>query len=231
MNTPLVDSHCHLDLYADYERVFAAARNSAAEFLAVTTTPLAWEQNRQLAAGSANIQVGLGLHPQLVGQPVADVAAFARAIEASRFVGEVGLDAGPRHYKTFNEQRTVFAEILRLCARFPGKVLSIHCVRAFKEIFALLDEHWSPPCGTLIFHWFSGTCADARRATERGCFFSINPLMANKDSAHRLLVEIPLDRLLTETDGPFTENVSQAPRQPGDVQSALELIASAKDLS
>lgn len=231
MNAPLVDAHCHLDLYADYEQTFAAARGSGVDFIAVTTTPLAWEQNRRLAADSANIQVALGLHPQLVGQPVADMNAFARAIEVSRFVGEVGLDAGPKHYKTFDQQRGVFGEILQLCTRFPGKVISIHCVRAFRQMFALLENCWSPQNGTLIFHWFSGTSADARRATELGCFFSINPQMSGKEGVHRMLREIPLGRLLTETDGPFTVNSAQLPRQPGDVLDAIEMIAVARELA
>src|SRR5207237_564435 len=84
-------------------------------------------------------------------------------------LGEVGLDASPRYYKSLDAQREVFAEILVLCAATPKKVLSVHCVRAFKDMFALLDAHWGAAAGSLVFHWFSGSVSDARRAVERGC--------------------------------------------------------------
>jgi TatD DNase family protein len=231
MRIPLVDYHCHLDLYRDHESAFAAARNSDVEIFAVTTTPLAWERNCKLAAGSANVRIGLGLHPHLVGTPSADVGAFERLAPGARFIGEIGLDAGPKWYKSFDLQREIFANTIRLCVDYPRKVLSIHCVRAHRDLFSVLDKHWSDDAGTLILHWFSGSLSEAKRALEHGCFFSVNSEMIRRPQGIRLIKSLPIERLLTETDGPFIADSGGNAFRPADVHDTVKAIASAKDRS
>jgi TatD DNase family protein len=231
MTAPLVDYHCHLDLYADHQGVFRAARASGTQIFAVTTTPLAWARNNQLRGVAPNVRIGLGLHPQLINKPLADLNAFAALVEEACFIGEVGLDAGPRYYKSMDAQQGAFSEVLRLCAAGLPKILSLHCIRAYPQLLALIDRHWHDGAGTLVLHWFSGSVADAKRAVERGCYFSVNADMESSASGSQALQHVPLDRILTETDGPFTEGLSGGPRNPGDVMSALRLIARVKNLS
>ncbi len=221
----MVDFHCHLDLYPEHERVFAAARGSGVELLAVTTTPRASAHNLELAAGTPTIRVGLGLHPQLVGQPVADLPMFKRLASKTHYIGEIGLDASPQYYRSFQAQRETFAAVLQACVRSAPKVLSIHCVRAHRELFRLLEAHWSPDAGTPVLHWFSGGPAEARRAINLGCWFSINPAMGRSESAACVLKSLPIERLLTETDGPFVSDHSGRVLQPGEVLGSVELIA------
>jgi TatD DNase family protein len=227
---PLVDYHCHLDLYGDHEAVFNVARASGAEIFAVTTTPHAWARNNELKRGAPNIRIGLGLHPQLTGKTLADLNEFRALVKDARFIGEVGLDAGPAYYKSFDNQQSTFSEVLRLCAAAAPKILSLHCVRAYKQLFELVDCHWHERAGTLVLHWFSGTVADAKRALERGCYFSINPAMASSATGSRVLENLPIDRLLTETDGPFTKSSPKTARSPGDVISAVRFIARVKNV-
>jgi TatD DNase family protein len=228
---PLVDYHCHLDLYRDPKNVFAATGLRDVEILAVTTTPLAWKHNCDFARNTPNVRIGLGLHPQLIGQAVADIEAFAKLIPHARFIGEVGLDAGPRYYKSLDKQQSILGDVLELCVAHGPKIVSMHCVRAFKQVFALLDAHWQPDAGTIVLHWFSGSRSDVKKAVQRGCFFSINAQMESSPNGRRAVLEIPIERMLTETDGPFTERSASEPRLPGDVSSAIQLIASLKHLS
>jgi TatD DNase family protein len=230
MTNPLVDYHCHLDLYGDHEVVFGAARTSGAEIFAVTTTPLAWARNNELSGGAPNLRIGLGLHPQLIGKPVADLKVFSELVKDARFIGEVGLDAGPIYYKSLEAQKDSFSEVLRLCAAAAPKILSLHCVRAHKQLFDLIDRHWHDSAGTLVLHWFSGGQIDAKRALERGCYFSINPATESSATGSRVLEILPIDRLLTETDGPFTTSSPKTPRSPGDVMSAVRFIARIKKM-
>jgi TatD DNase family protein len=74
MHQPLLDFHCHLDLYRDHEAVYQKFRGEQVEILAVTTTPRAWTKNLELAAGASNIRVALGLHPQLVAEGVEETS-------------------------------------------------------------------------------------------------------------------------------------------------------------
>ena len=226
----MVDFHCHLDLLPDPQRAFADASNSGVELLSVTTTPLAWPRNRELATGAENIRVGLGFHPQLVGEKVADIAAFERAAPEARYIGEVGLDAGPRYYRLFTEQQRLFQRVLEICVGSGRKILSIHSVRAARQVLDFLERFFPASAGTPVMHWFTGSVSEARRAVAFGCFFSINPRMALSKSGASVLREIPLNRLLTESDAPFAEAATGAPSRPGDVIGAVDWIAKEKRL-
>lgn len=100
-----VDFHCHVDLYKDHAGLIAECDRAGVATLAVTTTPKAWPRNRDLAARSAHVRVALGLHPQLVGERAGELPLFERHLPEARYVGEVGLDAGPRFYRSFAELR------------------------------------------------------------------------------------------------------------------------------
>src|SRR5690348_7919218 len=133
MHQPLVDFHCHLDLYRDHEAIFQKCRRDQVEILSVTTTPRAWAKNLELTAGAPNIRIGLGLHPQLVAEGMDEFLLFQKLLPETKYVGEVGLDASPRFYKSFETQKKMFEGVLRSCAREGGKILSIHSVRCAGE--------------------------------------------------------------------------------------------------
>ena len=228
MRPEYVDFHTHLDLYPDLREAIAACNRRRTATLTVTTTPKAFERNRALADGSGFVRVGLGLHPQLVAERSAEIALFEKLLPQSRYIGEVGLDAGPRHYRSIELQKSIFERILRMCAREGEKILSIHSVRAAKLVLDLLEHHFPQNKGTAVLHWFSGSVGQARRAVALGCYFSVNEWMLASQNGKRILREIPDDRLLTETDGPFVERDGQ-PIAAGDVLRAIEEIAVAKE--
>lgn len=73
-------------------------------------------------------------------------------------------------------------------------------------------------------HWFTGTPSELRRAIDLGCFFSVNHAMLDGDRRKSVVAAIPLKRMLTETDGPFTK-ISGRPSMPGDVASTVTMLA------
>ena len=224
-NPLLVDYHCHLDLYPNYKEQFSNCVVNRIATLAVTTTPLAWPKNKELAANSPMVRVGLGIHPHLVGQNSSELSLFEKHLSETHFVGEVGLDAGPAYYKNYRQQKIVFETIVRLCAQSDGKILSVHAVRAARDILDLIETHLAGTRNRIVLHWFSGSVAEARRAVELGCYFSINGAMLLKPTATALLANIPRQRLLTETDGPFTKMGSR-PTEPTDVGQTTAQLAS-----
>lgn len=219
----LVDFHCHLDLYPDFENLVSQKEQAQVYTLAVTTTPRAWERNRDLTSGNEYVKAALGLHPQLVGQFEHELALWKRYLSETRFVGEVGLDAGPGYFKTLPAQIRVFKQMAAACAEAGGKVLTVHSVRAAKEVLDVLSDTGVFERNQVVLHWFTGSLAEARRAVSLGCYFSINEQMLLNDRGHTLLGLIPRSKLLTETDVPFTR-AGNVPRQPGDVQSCLRRI-------
>ena len=224
MKPDYVDFHTHLDLYPDVAGAIAACDRRRAATLTVTTTPKAFTRNRELADVGGFVRVGLGLHPQLVAHRSEEVVLFEKLLRRSRYVGEVGLDAGPRHYRSLELQKSVFERIRRLCAEQGGKILSVHSTRAATPVLDLLEEHLPLDRGRAVLHWFCGSVTEARRAAALGCYFSVNERMLASPNGRRLLREIPADRLLTETDGPFIEREGK-PIAAGDVLRSVQGIA------
>ena len=219
-----VDFHCHLDLYNDHEALISECDRERVSTLAVTTTPRAWPRNRELAAAAQHVRVALGLHPQLVAEREAELAIFERYLADARYVGEVGLDAGPRFYASFPAQERVFERVLRACAEQGGKILTVHSVRATAKVLGHIERALPADRGRVVLHWYTGTAAEARRAAALGCYFSINAEMLRSPKHRKLVGELPADRLLTETDGPFVERHGR-PARPRDVAGTVAELA------
>lgn len=221
VTTGLVDFHCHLDLYPDHETAVREADEAGVFTLAVTTTPRAWPRNHELAQRTKHVRAALGLHPQLVAEREAEIALWDDYLSETRYVGEVGLDAGPRYYKSMEAQQRVFQHILRRCAGAGDKIITVHSVRAVRAVLEHVEAFLPRSRGKVVMHWFTGTKSEARRAMDLGCYFSINAAMLASERHLTMVQAIPLDRLLTETDGPFTRTEDR-PSKPSDVASVVE---------
>ena len=225
--TTAVDLHCHLDLYPDHAAAIARAEAARVYTLAVTTTPKAWLRNQALTRDTRFVRAALGLHPQLVAERAAEIELWEKHLPETRYVGEVGLDAGPRFYKSFEAQKQVFRTVLERCAEAGGKILTVHSVRSATAVLDMIKAHLPSDRGKIVLHWFTGSLSEARRAAALGCYFSVNGEMARTERGRILLAALPSDRLLTETDGPFTQ-VSGRPAEPADAIAAVEALASVR---
>jgi TatD DNase family protein len=224
MASQYVDLHCHLDLYPDFVSAVEEAERAGVYTLTVTTTPKAWPRNREVTQGTRFVRAALGLHPQLIHERKDEISLWDQYLAEARYVGEVGIDAGPRYYHSLDLQKEVFEHVLQRCARDGNKVLSVHSVRSAKMVLDLIETHFSPSRGTIILHWFSGSLSEARRAAELGCYFSVNFEMFSNDRGRRLVANLHADRILTETDGPFTRFGDRA-ACPSDISHTVRAIA------
>ena len=225
----LVDLHCHLDLYPDHAAAVREADAAGVFTLAVTTTPRAWPRNHELAQRTKHVRAALGLHPQLVAERESEVDLWDQYLSQTRYVGEVGLDAGPRFFKSLDAQKRVFQHVLRRCAEAGDKIITVHSVRSAKTVLDHVEAHLPPGRGKVVLHWFTGTKSEAKRALDLGCFFSINAGMLGNERHAPMVQAIPLDRMVTETDGPFTRT-GQRPSQPADVTLVVEALGRLHDL-
>ncbi len=205
MNEPprLSDLHCHLDLFANPESAFEERESMSLWTLSVTTTPRAWEQNQKWAAGREFVQVGLGLHPELVAERADEIGRWESLLPEARFVGEIGLDGRARNRPSLQVQKRIFTRMLDLCDETGGKILSVHSAGAASEVVDLIQSRLRSGGCRVVLHWFSGSSSSARLAAEFGCFFSINARMLDSTTLSRLLEVVPTERLLIESDAPF----------------------------
>lgn len=225
MTFRLVDFHCHLDLYPDLEAAILECEQAGIHTLTVTTTPKAWPRNHSLTSKTHFVRVALGLHPQLVADRAHEITIWESFLPQARYVGEIGLDAGPKYYSSLDLQKQVFQRILTMCNQAGGKILSVHSVRTATKVLDMLEKHLQPDRGRVVLHWFTGSKAEARRAIDLGCYFSINAEMFNSERHRNTISSLPLDRLLTETDGPFCTNNGR-PVRSIDTPIVINLLAS-----
>src|SRR5207245_2243922 len=111
----------------------------------------------------------------------AELSIWERHLPETRYVGEVGLDAGPRFYKSFEAQKQVFERVLRCCAAAGNKIITVHSIRSAKVVLDHVESFLPRGQGKVVLHWFTGTKTEALRAVDMGCFFSINAAMLATD--------------------------------------------------
>ncbi len=218
----MIDLHCHIDLYENPRAVVEACSARAMFVLSVTNTPLAWDETSKLTKTMERMPTALGLHPQLAGQRESELALFDELIDRTGWLGEIGLDGSPEHLATWTAQERVFAHILRRSTQAGGRVMSIHSRRAVGPVLAALQRF--PDSGTPVLHWFSGTMAELEDAVELGCWFSIGQPMLRSKKGTALVMRMPRERVLTETDGPFVQANGQ-PARPWDVADVEKGLA------
>lgn len=220
----LIDFHCHLDLYENFEHIVQECEKKKVFTLAVTTTPRAWPRNHELTQKTKYVRAGLGLHPQLINNQETEIDTWEMYFPEATYIGEVGLDASPKYYPFFATQQTVFDKILSKCSRSGGKILSVHSVRCASKVLDALSKSGAHLNNKIVLHWFSGSAAEVKRATELGCYFSVNVAMLSSDNGKKLLNTMPLERIITETDGPFTHWNNKV-QYPWDISICIELLS------
>jgi len=218
----VIDFHCHLDLYQDYKSVRMECDRLGMYVLSVTTTPTAWKGTSAIAEGSTRIRTALGLHPQLASERKGELPLFDALLPQAKDAGEIGLDGTPELRESWKDQVMVFEHILAECAKAGGRVLSIHSRRASAEVLNCLER--VPRCGVPILHWFSGSVRELKRAIALGCWFSVGPSMLAARKGRGLVLQMPRDRVLTESDGPFAR-IDDIPVWPWQVKAALNELS------
>ena len=192
--------------------------------LAVTTTPKAFEKNQEFSEKTNHVHAALGLHPQLVAKRGHEIKLFEYLLPTTRFVGEVGLDAGPRHYSSFELQKEVFARILNGCHKHGSKIISVHSVRCAKQVLGMIEGTGVNRNCRIVLHWFSASRPLIKKAVELDCFFSINEVLVGTSNGHSILELAPANRILTETDAPFLRT-NRGVVEASDVGRTVVLIA------
>lgn len=218
----MIDMHCHLDLYSEPHKVVNSCRQKNMYVLSVTTTPRAWSGTRMLVNGNDRINTSLGLHPQLAHERYKELDIFDDILPKARFIGEVGLDGGKNNRRHYKQQKDVFRHILASTQRASGRIMTIHSQYAASDVLDELENY--PDACIPILHWFTGNKNELKRAILQGCWFSVGPAMLRTKRGRNLFINMPRDRIISETDGPFAM-FNGKPLMPWNVNLVFSVIS------
>lgn len=228
MEPRLFDAHCHLDLMAHPDAVADEATALGLILFDCGVDPHDFARAKKRACGRSNIFAGIGLHPWWLADGRygnAEINLLCEVAAQERYIGEVGLDFSARFAGSEPLQLQAFDRLCDALVQHPltGRVISIHAVRSAGTVLNVLESHGllipNSDSPVIIFHWFSGTSDELVRARNAGCYFSVNERMLATKRGREYARQIPLDRLLLETDAPAEPNTETS------VQSLIRSLA------
>ena len=203
-----------------------AAAHSESEFETLRRI----KRDCEKTACDSSIFLSFGIHPQ---NPDARLIGFLETLARQNkidAVGEAGFDLFTDAYKA-DEARQLAAWNAQLaCAARVQKPLVIHCRKALHKIFA--DTRRLKHIPACVFHSFAGSPQEARSLLRRGvnAYFSFGkPLLNGNKRAIFCVKELPLERLLAETDAPFQRLKNEARTEPRDILRVHKAFAEIKD--
>lgn len=236
----LVDSHCHLDRlkYDDFPggiaEVLANAKvRDISHFLCVSIHLQQFKHMMEAIAPFENVYASCGVHP-LNQEETFDYQELLSL--ASRddvvAVGETGLDYFYAS-ETREIQQVSFGQHIDV-AKQVNKPLIIHTRDAVEDTISIMDKHNAEQVGG-VFHCFTEDLAMAQKGMERGFYISISGIVTFRNAAalREVVKQVPLDKLLVETDSPYLAPVPHRGKQnqPAYVRDVAEFVAELKGVS
>jgi TatD DNase family protein len=196
----------HPQFAEDRDAVIARAAACGVEQMLITATDINSTRAAIQFCESNQLFCTAGIHPHDAATADADFASTLAELAshpAVRAIGETGLDFN-RNYSPPTDQRRVFETQIELAKRLH-KPLFVHDRDSDGEVFELLSRADAGSAGVVI-HCFTGNRQDLQRYLEAGFYIGITGWVCDQRRGRELqalLPEIPLDRLLLETDAPF----------------------------
>ena len=206
----LIDSHCHLNYPGLAERepqVLETARGRGVEgFLNISTRQSEWGDVLAAAERNADVWASIGVHPHEADvHPDLGASALVEASEHPRVIaiGECGLDY--YYDKSDRAAQREWFEAHIDAARQIGLPLVVHTRDAEEDTAVILGDAVRQGGVTGVLHCFTGSADLARKALDFGFFISLSGIVTFKNARdlQETAKQVPLDRLLVETDAPF----------------------------
>ena len=233
----MIDTHTHINMIEDIplEEIFKNVSDNVVEKLIVPAASVAdIDDVFNFVQKYDNTYGLLGIHPSEAKDWSDDLLEkITKYSENKKIVGigEIGLD----YYwdKSFNElQKEVFIKQVEL-ANILNLPISVHDREAHKDTFDILTRYNKN--STIIMHCFSGSVEFMKECIKQGWYIALGGVVTFKNAvkAKEVAKEVPLDKLLLETDAPYLTPVPfrGTTNQPAYVKYVAEEIAKIKELS
>ncbi len=238
----LIDSHAHLEFSQfdeDRAQVLARAQQAGVNTLLAIGSgsgPAKLDAAIPFAEQHGWIYATVGVHPHEAKLATDEhFAALDRLAQHPKVIawGEIGLDYFYDHSPR-EMQHDIFRRQLAQ-ARAAGKPIVIHCRDAWDDCLRILRDDWRSSGLGGILHCFTGTVDEARQGMEMGFLISFagNVTYPKAQNLRDVARELPLDRILIETDSPFLAPQGRRGKrnEPAFVAEVARTLASVRNLS
>lgn len=190
------------------------------------------QQVLEMAERFPMVKPALGLYPvEITGSDrgeaktedaaAAGVAWLEENVQRSFAVGEIGLDGRWTPEELWPRQEETFNRLVRLAMR-ADKPIIVHSRKRERRAFEIVDELGA---SRVLWHCFGGKLNLAREIAERGHYFSIPANARRSEGFTRMLVNLPRERILFETDCPYLSPDRERASQPSDVAQTAAYAA------
>jgi len=221
----MIDTHCHIDLYKNPKEILDICENKGIKVISMTNLPSHFEMGIPFFQSKKYVRMALGMHPLLATLHKNEFSKFELYLSNTSYIGEIGLDFSEEGISTKIIQLQSFERILNLISN-KKKILSIHSRKAEKEVLELLLKY---KIENAIFHWYSGPNKLIKDIVNAGYYFSINPIMTISKNGQSIISQIPLNKILIESDGPFVEFKNKIVN-PWDANIVIIILQKHKEL-
>ena len=230
--TMFIDSHCHLNfpgLSEQLEQLLSNMQdNQVSHALCVSVELDSFPEVLALAEAHDNLYASVGVHPDYELDEEPGQAELVRLAQHPKVIaiGETGLD----YYRLTGDlewQRNRFRTHIR-AARESGKPLIIHTRSAAEDTLRIMTEENAGEIGG-VMHCFTESLDVARAAIDLGFHISFSGILTfkNASSIKEVAQNIPLDKMLIETDSPYLAPTPHRGKtnQPAFVKHVAEEVA------
>ncbi len=228
----LVDSHCHLnfpELVTNMSDIRQAmADNQVGHALCISVNLREYPQVLAVAEAHDNFYATVGVHPDYEDEPPLSVQQLVDLAKNPKVIGigETGLD----YFRLTGDlewQRERFRTHIRAAIQ-ADKPLIIHTRSASEDTIRIMREEHADRVGG-VMHCFTESLEVAMQAIEMGFYISFSGIVTFKNALalKEVAQQVPLDRILVETDSPYLAPVPYRGKtnQPAYVRYVAEEVA------
>ena len=196
-----IDFHVHMDFYKRPKDIINMYEKNNIYSLFVTNLPEIYEAHYSKYNDFKYIRLALGYHPEMVDYYDFNKELFDKYFSTTNYIGEVGVDGSKKYMNNIDSQIRIFDYI---CSKVnnQAKIMTIHSKKAEEIVLEKLKKY---KIKYAVFHWYSGSIKILKEIIDSGYYFSVNASMLNSQKGKEILKSIPKDRILFESDGPFSK--------------------------
>ena len=235
----MIDSHCHLDhdpLFSNLKQVIInSKREGVDKILTICTTVKSFKNIIKIIKVDNMIYGTFGIHPHETSNNILESSEIKKSVNDNEKiigVGETGLDF---YYNNSDRDSQIRSFKNHIEAAIDLKIpLIVHSRSAENDTYSILKKYYQKKKLKILMHCFTGSKDFAHKMLSLDAMFSASGIITFKNSLDLQMTfkEIPLDKLLIETDSPFLAPVPMRGKrnEPSFIKYTLKKLSELKNI-